>query len=86
MWQTYSPVPDKPAKREDVTYERSVAWNEDLLFNFLELRNITVVLQDWGGLIGLRTSDGCAPRASAAAWYSSMPYSYVPVAWCQHQP
>lgn len=45
---------DKPAKREDVTYERSVAWNEDLLFNFLELRNITVVLQDWGGLIGLR--------------------------------
>ena len=47
---------DKPAKREDVTYERSVAWNEDLLFNFLELRNITAVLQDWGGLIGLRVA------------------------------
>ena len=44
---------DKPAKREDYTYQRHVDW----MIGFLQatdLRNVTLVCQDWGGLIGLR--------------------------------
>jgi haloalkane dehalogenase len=44
---------DKPAAREDYTYERHVKWMTSwLLAN--DLRNITLFCQDWGGLIGLR--------------------------------
>jgi haloalkane dehalogenase len=45
---------DKPAKRTDYTYERHVAWMRAALFDALDLRDITLVCQDWGGLIGLR--------------------------------
>ncbi len=45
---------DKPATREDYTYQRHVDWMRGLLIDHLELRNITVFGQDWGGLIGLR--------------------------------
>ena len=44
---------DKPADRNDYTYERHVAWMSDWLTG-LDLRNITLFCQDWGGLIGLR--------------------------------
>jgi haloalkane dehalogenase len=44
---------DKPSKRGDYTYQRHVDWIKSLLFQ-LELTNITLVCQDWGGLIGLR--------------------------------
>lgn len=44
---------DKPARREDHTYQRHVDWMAALLAK-LDLRNITLVCQDWGGLIGLR--------------------------------
>lgn len=44
---------DKPADREDYTYERHVAWMSAwLLAN--DLSGITLFCQDWGGLIGLR--------------------------------
>jgi len=44
---------DKPAAREDYTYERQVAWlNAWLRQN--DVNNATFVGQDWGGLIGLR--------------------------------
>jgi haloalkane dehalogenase len=45
---------DKPVKRTDYTYERHVEWMRALLFDELDLRGITLVCQDWGGLIGLR--------------------------------
>jgi haloalkane dehalogenase len=45
---------DKPTKRTDYTYERHVAWMRAALFDDLDLRDITLVCQDWGGLIGLR--------------------------------
>ena len=45
---------DKPALRSDYTYDRHVAWLGQLLFERLDLRNITLVCQDWGGLLGLR--------------------------------
>jgi len=44
---------DKPVKREDYTYARHFGWMKAFL-EALELRRITLVCQDWGGLIGLR--------------------------------
>ncbi|MBS0409304.1 MAG: haloalkane dehalogenase [Proteobacteria bacterium] len=44
---------DKPARRTDYTYERHVDWMSQWL-NALDLRDITLFCQDWGGLIGLR--------------------------------
>lgn len=44
---------DKPAERSDYTYERHVAWMRSVIEQ-LDLRDITLVCQDWGGLIGLR--------------------------------
>lgn len=44
---------DKPTERADYTYERHVAWMTDWLTQ-LDLTEITLVCQDWGGLIGLR--------------------------------
>jgi len=44
---------DKPTRREDYTYQRHVDWISGFLVN-LDLKRITLVGQDWGGLIGLR--------------------------------
>ena len=44
---------DKPSKRTDYTYQRHVDWMRSFLEQ-VDLRNITLVCQDWGGLIGLR--------------------------------
>ena len=44
---------DKPAARSDYTYERHVAWMSAWL-SALDLNDITLFCQDWGGLIGLR--------------------------------
>lgn len=45
---------DKPAARADYTYQRFMDWTEALLFGHLDLSEITLFGQDWGGLIGLR--------------------------------
>lgn len=45
---------DKPAARSDYTYQRHVDWMREALFDRLDLSRITLVCQDWGGLIGLR--------------------------------
>ena len=45
---------DKPTQRADYTYQNHVNWMRKLLFDTLDLRDITLVCQDWGGLIGLR--------------------------------
>jgi haloalkane dehalogenase len=44
---------DKPAQREDYTYQRHVDWMRSFL-DALDLAPLTLVAQDWGGLIGLR--------------------------------
>jgi haloalkane dehalogenase len=44
---------DKPAARGDYTYQRHVDWVRALL-EAIDLRKITLVCQDWGGLLGLR--------------------------------
>jgi haloalkane dehalogenase len=45
---------DKPAEVADHSYARHVEWVRALAFDVLDLRQVTVVGQDWGGLIGLR--------------------------------
>jgi haloalkane dehalogenase len=45
---------DKPTERSDYTFARHVEWMRELLFDRLHLRGVTLVGQDWGGLIGLR--------------------------------
>lgn len=44
---------DKPVNRGDYTYQRHVDWMRGVV-EHLDLRHITLVCQDWGGLIGLR--------------------------------
>ncbi len=44
---------DKPAERIDYTYQRHVDWVQAWL-DKMGLDQITLVCQDWGGLIGLR--------------------------------
>lgn len=45
---------DKPAEPADHTYARHVEWTRTLLYDALGLTGVTIVGQDWGGLIGLR--------------------------------
>lgn len=44
---------DKPARREDYTYQAHVDWTWAAI-EAIGLTGITLVCQDWGGLIGLR--------------------------------
>ena len=43
---------DKPVRREDYTYQRHVDWLRGVLLG-LDLEGVTLVCQDWGGLLGL---------------------------------
>ena len=44
---------DKPAAQSDYTYAKHIDWMQEVL-DHLELKNINMFIQDWGGLIGLR--------------------------------
>jgi len=44
---------DKPADRNDYTYNRHVEWMQTWLEQ-ADLKRVTLICQDWGGLIGLR--------------------------------
>src|SRR5215469_8711703 len=45
---------DKPGAMTDHSYARHVEWLRALAFDVLDLTNVTLVGQDWGGLLGLR--------------------------------
>jgi haloalkane dehalogenase len=45
---------DKPTDIADHSYARHVEWTRALAFDVLDLSGVTLVGQDWGGLIGLR--------------------------------
>ncbi len=45
---------DKPTERGAYTYAAHVEWMRSALFDGLDLHDVTLVGQDWGGLIGLR--------------------------------
>lgn len=44
---------DKPSRPEDHSYAKQVAWTKALVRG-LDLRDVTLVVQDWGSLVGLR--------------------------------
>ena len=54
---------DKPTRQGDYTYARHVAWTKALLES-IDLKNVTLVAQDWGSLVGLRMAMENAPRFS----------------------
>ena len=45
---------DKPLDPAHYSYARLVEWTRELVFDHLDLRDVTLVGQDWGGLVGLR--------------------------------
>jgi haloalkane dehalogenase len=45
---------DKPSATGDYTYARHVAWMRQVVEDRLDLGDVTLFGQDWGGLIGLR--------------------------------
>jgi len=45
---------DKPAEVADHTYARHVEWLRSALLDDLDLRDVVLFAQDWGGLLGLR--------------------------------
>ncbi|MEV4064552.1 alpha/beta fold hydrolase [Nonomuraea dietziae] len=45
---------DKPADRFAYTYQSHVDWLRETVFDRLDLRDVTMVRHDWGGLLGLR--------------------------------
>ena len=53
---------DKPADQADYSYARHVGWMRQALLDELGLTGVTLVGQDWGGLIGLRLAAENADR------------------------
>jgi len=47
---------DKPSDMADHSYAGHVEWMRSFAFDGLDLRNVTIVGHDWGGLIGLRVA------------------------------
>jgi len=45
---------DKPTEMSDYSVTRHVEWVRSALIDVLNLKDFTLVLQDWGGIIGLR--------------------------------
>jgi haloalkane dehalogenase len=52
---------DKLSERSDYSYARHVRWMEDWLIS-MGLTDVTLLGQDWGGLIGLRLVAECPER------------------------
>lgn len=55
---------DKPSEMDDYSVANHVAWMRSLLFDRLNLHDITFVLHDWGGIIGMRLTAEQPDRVS----------------------
>jgi haloalkane dehalogenase len=62
---------DKPSEVADHTYARHVEWTRAFAFDALDLRDLTIVGQDWGGLIGLRMAVGEADADRVARFVAA---------------
>ncbi|MBC6462300.1 haloalkane dehalogenase [Actinomadura sp. HBU206391] len=70
---------DKPAEIADHTYARHIAWVRALI-DVLVLQDLTLVGQDWGGLIGLRLLAAQPDRfARAVAANTGLPTGDFPM-------
>jgi haloalkane dehalogenase len=77
---------DKPAELSDHTYARHVEWVRSLVFDALDLRGVTLVGQDWGGLIGLRLAAEHPSRfARLVAANTGLPTGEHPMPEIWHQ-
>jgi haloalkane dehalogenase len=77
---------DKPAAIEDYTYARHVEWLRTVLFDVLDLTDVTLVCQDWGGLLGIRLAAEHPDRfARIAAANTGLPDGRhkLPAPWWQ---
>jgi haloalkane dehalogenase len=78
---------DKPTEQSDYTYARHLGWLRGLL-DQLELDDINLFCQDWGGLLGLRLLTERPERfASVCASNTFLPTGLEPVSdaflsWC----
>lgn len=69
---------DKPASPNDYSYARHIAWMSDWLIS-LDLQDIMLFCQDWGGLIGLRLVASFPDRfAGVVASNTGLPAGMVP--------
>ena len=77
---------DKPTERADHSYARHVEWVRALVCDALDLREVTLVGQDWGGLIGLRlVAENPARFAGVVAANTGLPTGDIdmPQVWWQ---
>ncbi|CAM2990522.1 haloalkane dehalogenase [Saccharomonospora xinjiangensis] len=75
---------DKPAEVADHTYARHVEWMRAFAFDALDLRDVVLVGQDWGGLIGLRlVAENLDRFAGVVAANTGLPTgdTDMPAAW-----
>ncbi len=63
---------DKPVAQDDLTYARHVDWVTSLLVDVLDLREVTLLCQDWGGLLGLRIAAEQQERFTAIVASNTM--------------
>ena len=63
---------DKPAAQRDYTYARHLQWLTDLVVGHLDLRDIVLFCQDWGGLLGLRVVAAEPDRFAAVVASNTM--------------
>ncbi|HLU74149.1 MAG TPA: haloalkane dehalogenase [Nonomuraea sp.] len=77
---------DKPAEPADHTYARHVEWTRTLLYDALGLTGVTIVGQDWGGLIGLRLAAEHPERvARIVAANTGLPTGDIPMPEAWHR-
>ncbi|GGO77259.1 haloalkane dehalogenase [Nonomuraea cavernae] len=77
---------DKPAEVGEHTYARQVEWTRALLFDALKLTGVTMVGQDWGGLIGLRIAAEHPERiARIVAANTGLPTGDIPMPEVWHR-
>jgi haloalkane dehalogenase len=77
---------DKPADPADHSYAAHVEWTRALLFDALGLDRITVVGQDWGGLVGLRIAAEHPGRvARIVAANTGLPTGDIPMPEVWHR-
>lgn len=70
---------DKPTERSDYTYQTHLKWLSKLLV-LLDLQDIHLFCQDWGGLLGLRIALDMEDRfASITASNTTLPTGQIPM-------
>jgi haloalkane dehalogenase len=71
---------DKPTVIDVHSYARHIEWTRALVFDVLDLREVTLVGQDWGGLIGLRLATAYPDRfARLVAANTALPTGDFPM-------